>query len=91
MKFAGKVVLFKARLIVTVPSSSGWRRTSSVRRLNSGSSSRKRTPLWLIDISPGVGVEPPPTSPASLIVWCGERKGRTAKSGWPGLKRPTAL
>jgi DNA invertase Pin-like site-specific DNA recombinase len=30
-------------------------------------------------------------SPASLIVWCGERKGRTAKSGWPGFKRPTAL
>ena len=63
MKLAGNVVLFRARLIVTVPSSSGWRSTSSVRRLNSGSSSRKRTPLWLIEISPGVGVEPPPTRP----------------------------
>ncbi len=29
MKLAGKVVLVKAREIVTVPSSSGWRRTSS--------------------------------------------------------------
>ena len=65
-----------AREIVTVPSSSGWRRTSSVRRLNSGSSSRKSTPLWARLISPGDGIEPPPTRPASLIVWCGERNGR---------------
>ena len=27
-------------------------------------------------ISPGAGVLPPPTRPASLIVWCGERNGR---------------
>ena len=56
MKLAGNVVLFKARAMVTVPSSKGWRRTSSVRRLNSGSSSRNNTPLWAIVISPGVGV-----------------------------------
>ena len=73
MKLAGKVVLDSAREIVTVPSSSGCRSTSSVRRLNSGNSSRNRTPLWLREISPGEGVEPPPTRPASLIVWCGER------------------
>ena len=42
MKLAGNVVLDSAREIVTVPSSSGWRRTSSVRRLNSGSSSRNK-------------------------------------------------
>ncbi len=30
-------------------------------------------------------------SPASLIVWCGERNGRTANSGCPGFNRPTAL
>ena len=71
MKFAGNVVLDNAREIVTWPSSSGCRKTSSVRRLNSGSSSRNRTPLWEREISPGAGVEPPPTSPASLIVWCG--------------------
>jgi hypothetical protein len=33
-----------ARLMVTTPSSSGWRSTSSVWRLNFGNSSRKRTP-----------------------------------------------
>ena len=81
MKLAGNVVLFKARAMVTVPSSKGWRRTSSVRRLNSGSSSRNKTPLWASVISPGVGVEPPPTRPASLMVWCGARKGRVAISG----------
>jgi hypothetical protein len=68
MKSAGNVVELSAREIVTTPSSSGWRNTSSVRRLNSGSSSRKSTPLWLIEISPGNGGFPPPTSPASLIV-----------------------
>ena len=45
MKLAGNVVLDSARAIVTVPSSSGCRSTSSVRRLNSGSSSRNSTPL----------------------------------------------
>ena len=68
---AGKVTLRSARLIVTWPSSSGWRSTSSVFRLNSGNSSRNRTPLWAIEISPGCGVLPPPTSPASLTEWCG--------------------
>ena len=63
-KSAGNVVEFSARLIVTWPSSSGWRSTSSVVRLNSGSSSRNSTPLWARLISPGVGVEPPPTRPA---------------------------
>ena len=63
MKLAGNVVLFRARRIVTVPSSSGCRRTSSVRRLNSGNSSRKSMLLCESEISPGVGVEPPPTSP----------------------------
>ena len=33
-----------AREMVTLPSSSGWRITSNVERLNSGNSSRKRTP-----------------------------------------------
>jgi hypothetical protein len=27
-------------------------------------------------ISPGAGVLPPPTMPASLMVWCGDRNGR---------------
>ena len=64
MNSAGKVVEFRAREMVTTPSSSGCRITSSVRRLNSGNSSRKSTPLWLSEISPGVGVLPPPTTVA---------------------------
>ena len=66
---AGKVVVPRARLIVTLPSSSGCRNTSSVRRLNSGSSSRNNTPLWANEISPGIGMERPPSRPASEIVW----------------------
>src|SRR5450756_945572 len=48
--------------------------------LNSGSSSKNKTPKCARLISPGRGVCPPPTKPASDIVWCGERKGRTAIS-----------
>ena len=45
MKRAGKVSDMAARAMVTQPSSSGWRRTSSTLRGNSGSSSRKSRPL----------------------------------------------
>src|SRR5271165_1407921 len=84
MKSAGNVELFIARLMVTFPSSSGWRRTSSVLRLNSGISSRKSTPLWAIEIWPGWGGLPPPTKPASLTEWWGVQNGRTAISDCPG-------
>jgi hypothetical protein len=33
--------------------------------LNSGILSRKRTPLWAIETSPGVGLVPPPSKPAA--------------------------
>ena len=62
------------------PDSKGSRKTSSTRRSNSGSSSRKRTPSWLSEISPGLGTVPPPTSAAAEAEWCGERKG-----GWRQL------
>ena len=91
MNSAGNVVDVKAREIVTTPSSSGCRNTSSVRRLNSGNSSRNSTPWCERLISPGTGMLPPPTNPASLIVWWGERNGRWANSGWSGGKRPMAL
>ena len=68
MKSAGNVAARSARLMVTTPSSNGCRRTSRVWRLNSGNSSKKRTPLCVRLISPGDGVEPPPTRPALLIV-----------------------
>ena len=44
MNAAGSVAVRAARAIRTTPSSSGWRRTSSACRLNSGISSRNRTP-----------------------------------------------
>ena len=92
MKFAGKVVLFKARLIVTVPSSSGCRSTSSVRRLNSGSSSRNNTPLCDIEISPGVGVGTAANQAGVAYSMVRRaKKAATAKSGCPGFNRPTAL
>ena len=75
---------FSARLIVTWPSSSGWRSTSSVVRLNSGSSSRNNTPLWARLISPGVGVEPPPTRPALLdrVMRRAKRPPRQQRLAW---------
>ncbi len=78
MKLAGKVSDPLARLMVTTRSSSGWRRVSRFLLPNSGSSSRKRIPRWARLISPGLGQRPPPTSPAWLMVWWGERKGRRA-------------
>ncbi len=47
-----------ARVMVTLPSSSGWRMTSSVLRRNSGSSSRNSTPLCARLTSPGPGLRP---------------------------------
>jgi hypothetical protein len=44
MKLAGNVVDVSARAMVTTPPSSGCRSTSRLPRLNSGSSSRNRTP-----------------------------------------------
>jgi hypothetical protein len=41
-------------------------------------------------ISPGAGMVPPPTMPASEMVWCGLRNGRTDSSDSPGFSRPTA-
>ena len=59
----------------------GWRSTSMASRRNSGSSSKNKTPLWAREISPGIGVEPPPVSPAADTVWWGERNGRVRMSG----------
>src|SRR6059036_3401457 len=68
MNWEGKVIVPAAREIVTRPSSSGWRIVSRTLRLNSGSSSRNRTPWCASEISPGVGLTFPPSSPASLAV-----------------------
>src|SRR5579875_3200399 len=80
MNRAGKLKLIAAREIVTWPSSRGCRSTSSTLRGNSGNSSRNSTPLCASDTSPGRGIMPPPISPASEIVWCGDRNGRLVTS-----------
>jgi hypothetical protein len=53
-----------ARAITVSPASSGWRRESSTCGVNSGNSSRNRTPLWASDTSPGRARMPPPTMAA---------------------------
>ena len=68
IRFEGKFILPAALDIVTTPSSSGCLKTSKTRLLNSGSSSKKRTPLCASEISPGFGLAPPPTRATSEIV-----------------------
>ena len=53
MNRQGYEVLPLTREMVTRPSSMGWRNTSMEARENSGSSSKKSTPLWAREISPG--------------------------------------
>jgi site-specific DNA recombinase len=55
IKLAGKSMAIFALEIVTLLSSIGWRITSRTALLNSGNSSRKRTPLCASEISPGCG------------------------------------
>jgi len=55
MNRAGKVKVEREREMDIFPSSRGWRSTSSALFLKWGSSSRKSTPLWEREISPGTG------------------------------------
>ena len=71
-------MVYLALLMLMCRSSSGWRNTSSVVLLNSGSSSQKSTPLWASDISPGCGEVPPPTRATCEMVWWGALNGRWA-------------
>ena len=63
MNCDGKVIVPAAREIVTRPSSSGWRIVSKTLRLNSGNSSKNKTPWCASEISPGVGLMLPPSKP----------------------------
>src|SRR5579884_3744917 len=87
----GKVMLPAARDTVTFPSSSGWRITSKADLLNSGSSSRKSTPLCARLTSPGFGKAPPPSNPMSLMVWWGARNGRVETKEFSVSSRPAML
>ncbi len=80
----------EARETVTFPSSTGCLKSSSTRLLNSGSSSRNKTPWWARLISPGLGIRPPPINPASEIVWWGARKGLSPTTPLP-FKSPETL
>ena len=62
------------------PASSGWRSESSTTGENSGNSSRKRTPRWASETSPGRARRPPPTIAAIEAEWCGARNGRRSES-----------
>ena len=88
MNRLGKTSVPDTREIWTFPSSMGCRSTSRVSFWNSGSSSRKRTPLWAREISPGRGGEPPPERPITEMVWWGERKGRRVRRGSSLVVRP---
>ena len=82
----GRRAVRAARAIVTRPSSSGWRSTSSTRRSNSGISSRNSTPLCASEISPGRGMAPPPTS-ATFEIGVMRRAERPLRSAG---RRPAA-
>ena len=89
----------RTRAMVTARSSSGWRSASRTLRRNSGSSSRKRTPLWARLTSPGPRARSRRRrAAASLAVWCGLRNGplaraarraaRPRRSGWRSSPAP---
>ena len=76
MKRAGHTTVPLARLTEMDPSSIGSRKASKTLRLNSGSSSKKRTPLCARLASPGARRDPPPTKETIDAEWWGVRKGR---------------
>ena len=69
IKRLGRVREPEARVMVTTPSSKGWRRVSMAALSNSGSSSKNSTPLWAREISPGLGTAPPPVRDTAEAVW----------------------
>ena len=86
----GRMPRRPARWMVIVPVSSGWRSASSALGGNSPASSRNRMPSVARAIAPGRSTrDPPPTSAATLALWCGasnggapgERAHRVAREG----------
>jgi len=90
MIFAGNVAVPCTRETVIILSSSGWRRLSIICLGNSGNSSAKKIPLCASDISPGLGVLPPPIIDAVLLVWWGDRNGRVVMRSVFGGSSPDA-
>ena len=88
IKRAGKVSDIEARAIVTLPSSSGWRITSSTLRRKLRQLVQKENAVVRARLRRAAEWIPPPISPASEIVWCGARNGaclpvRTTASSTP--------
>ena len=72
IKSDGYFKLAWARDIFISRFSRGSLSASMVFLLNSGNSSKNKTPLWAREISPGLGMEcPPPISATSLAEWWG--------------------
>jgi hypothetical protein len=71
-----------------MPFSRGYRKTSRTWRLNSGSSSKNKTPWCASDTSLGTGTWPPPIRPTSEMVWCGARQGRVVTTAVRPPVRP---
>lgn len=74
---AGNRACLAARAIETLPVSSGSRKVSRTLRGYSGNSSRNSTPWCASEISPGLGLPPPPTNATADAVWWGARYGRS--------------
>jgi len=87
----GKLILPPTLETVTLPSSKGCLRDSMAFLLNSGNSSRKRTPLWAREISPGCGMDPPPTRADSEALVSGFLKGLLVIIGIFSSRRPATL
>ena len=90
MNRAGQTTVPLARLTEMEPSSIGSRNASRTLRLNSGSSSRKRTPLWARLASPGFSRVPPPTKDTMDALWWGVRNGRVM-TGLNSSESPAVL
>ncbi len=91
MNEAGYFIDAAALAMWTSPFSSGCLSTSMTFRLNSGSSSKKSTPLCERETSPGLGTWPPPISAMSDIVWWGFLNGRFVIRALLLLIRPATL
>src|SRR3990167_8216337 len=76
VNLAGKRTEPAAREIVICPSSIGCLNASKTCLGNSANSSKNKTPRWASEISPGLGILPPPIKPIWLVVWCGLLNGR---------------
>ncbi len=75
VKFAGYSTDCSALDTFITPSSNGCLKVSIVCLVYSGISSKNKTPLCAMLISPGLELLPPPVSETVVAVWCGALNG----------------